>query len=148
MNDLICFAVSESRASGAVRIVAQWLSTESTWDAYGDRCTAGGHDRQVGARPAGVALFGEQRPVPPATTDELLAQWRAALRAGERKLLDRIVAAYPAWRTRAWLAAQAGYEQSGGMFGVYLGALRRNGLIAQQGDQVRASTTLFFGVGA
>jgi hypothetical protein len=41
------------------------------------------------------------------------------------------------------LAEASGYEVTGGTFSTYLGVLRRNGLIAVDGDSVRASETLF-----
>ena len=97
---------------------------------------------------AGMALFGDRVPAPPQTTEELLAQWSAALRAGERRMLHLLVAAYPAWRSRSWLASQTGYALTGGTFGAYLGTLRRNGLIELRGDQLRASPTLFVGTTA
>jgi hypothetical protein len=59
-----------------------------------------------------------------------------------------LVAAYPDWRTRAWLAAQTCYELTGGTFGAYLGTLRRNSLIEVRGDQLRASEMLFLGAAA
>ena len=40
------------------------------------------------------------------------------------------------------LAIAAGYELSGGTFGTYLGVLRRNGLIEQQGDVLVATDVL------
>ena len=41
------------------------------------------------------------------------------------------------------LGERAGYTASGGTFGAYLGTLRRNGLIAVDGDAVRAGAALF-----
>jgi hypothetical protein len=90
----------------------------------------------------GTKLFGNRTP-PPRTTEELLAQWAAALRDGERKMLNALVRVYPAWRSRAWLAQQTGYTLQGSTFGAYLGTLRRNDLSEVSGDHVRASPTLF-----
>lgn len=100
-------------------------------------------DGELWATPSGLAHLGYTEPPAPQTTAQLLAMWRGALRAGERRMLDLLVAAYPQWRTRAWLAQEAGIEQSGGTFGTYLGTLRRNGLVEVSGDSVCASQTLF-----
>jgi hypothetical protein len=100
-------------------------------------------DGELWATPAGLAHLGYKEPPAQQTTAQLLAMWRGALRAGERKMLDLLVGVYPSWRTRGWLAQQAGYEVSGGTFGTYLGTLRRNDLVEVSGDNVRASETLF-----
>ncbi len=68
---------------------------------------------------------------------------REALRAGERKMLDELVAVYPNSLSREELGTRAGFTASGGTLGTYLGTLRRNGLVEVDGDQVRASETLF-----
>src|SRR4051812_19327979 len=59
----------------------------------------------------------------PQTTEELLAQWRSALKAGARQMLDLLVDAYPDGLSRAELAERSGYEITGGTFGTYLGTL-------------------------
>jgi uncharacterized protein DUF87/helicase HerA-like protein len=92
---------------------------------------------------AGLDELGTDMPAQPHTTAELLAIWRTALRGGERKLLDELVASYPASLTREELGERTGYTASGGTFGAYLGTLRRNGLVTVDGDEVRASATLF-----
>jgi hypothetical protein len=58
-------------------------------------------------------------------------------------MLSILVEAYPGELTREMLAEASGYEVTGGTFSTYLGVLRRNGLIAVDGDSVRASETLF-----
>lgn len=83
--------------------------------------------------------------VPPATTEEVLAIWRAELRAGERAMLDCLVQAYPGALSKAELAEITGFTASGGTFSAYLGVLRRNGLIEVNGGEVSASATLFLG---
>jgi hypothetical protein len=82
-------------------------------------------------------------PPQPQATEELLHLWRGALRAGERKMLDELVAVYPGMLSREELGERAGYTASGGAFGTYLSTLRRNGLAEVDGDIVRASETLF-----
>lgn len=86
--------------------------------------------------------YGSDRPAPP-TTEQVLEMWREVLRAGERKMLDELVAIYPQALSRSELGARTGFTPSGGTFGTYLGSLRRNGLLEVAGEQVRASETLF-----
>ncbi len=79
----------------------------------------------------------------PASTAELLDQWRTALKAGARTMLDLLIDAHPDALTRDELAQRAGYEISGGTFNTYLSTLRRNGLAEVTGDTVRADDVLF-----
>lgn len=97
---------------------------------------------EVTVTPVGLDVAGVT-PTQPQTTEEVLALWRGALRAGKRKLLDALVAVYPRQLPREELAARAGFAASGGTFSTYLGTLRRNGLADVAGDDVRASRTLF-----
>ena len=93
--------------------------------------------------PAGLAELGDTAPSRPQTTAELLDLWRNRLRAGERRMLDVLVDAYPGEMTREDLGGRTGFTVSGGTFSTYLGVLRRNGLIEVDGGAVRASGTLF-----
>ncbi len=79
----------------------------------------------------------------PASTAELLEQWRTALKAGARTMLEELIDAYPDALTRDELAQRAGYEITGGTFNTYLSTLRRNGLAEVTGDTVRANDVLF-----
>ncbi len=79
----------------------------------------------------------------PASTAELLEQWRTALKAGARTMLDLLIDAHPDALTRGELAHRAGYEISGGTFNTYLSTLRRNDLADTTGDTVRANDVLF-----
>ncbi|MCC6192082.1 MAG: DUF87 domain-containing protein [Anaerolineales bacterium] len=98
---------------------------------------------EVSVTEAGLAYLGAAVPPAPATTAEMLAMWRARLRAGEARMLDVLVERYPEWIAAGELGEAAGFAASGGTFRTYLGVLRRNGLAEVQGDQVRASPTLF-----
>jgi hypothetical protein len=93
---------------------------------------------EVAITPAGLDYLGAAMPPQPQTTEELLAMWRGALRAGERKMLDELLRVYPDALTREELGARTGYTASGGTFGAYLGTLRRNDLVQIDGDTVRA----------
>jgi hypothetical protein len=92
---------------------------------------------------AGLDWFGSSRPNPPATTDELLDMWRGKLLAGERKMLDALVAKYPEGISKEELGEETGYTHTGGTFGNYLGTLRRNALATVEGEEVKASEALF-----
>ncbi len=81
--------------------------------------------------------------VAPASTAELLEQWRGALKAGARTMLDLLIDAHPDALTRDELADRAGYEPTGGTFNTYLSTLRRNGLADVTADTVRANDVLF-----
>ena len=94
---------------------------------------------EVSLTDAGFAAIGNSRPDTPQTPEEVRAIWRSALRAGEVRMLDALLAVRPAWIGRADLAAQAGLEPTSGTFNTYLGTLRRNGLVEVLGSQVKAS---------
>lgn len=84
----------------------------------------------------------------PASPEELLEMWRGRLRAGARAMLDELVRIGGRWTTRAELGAVVDLEPSGGTFGTYLSVLRSAGLVDVDGQNVRASETLFLGVRA
>jgi hypothetical protein len=92
---------------------------------------------------AGLASLGREVPSTPQTTEEVLAMWQRALKKGEWRMLEALVAVYPKSLGREALGEQTGYTASGGTFSSYLGTLRRNGLIDVNGAQVRASDSLF-----
>jgi len=94
---------------------------------------------------AGLACLGARGPLQPLTTEETLAMWRAALRAGERAMLDELVRAHPKALTREDLGERTGFTASGGTFSAYLSTLRRNGLADVDGDEVRAGSALLVG---
>lgn len=91
----------------------------------------------------GLDYVGTDVPPAPATTRELLDRWRKSLKAGAAEMLDVLVAVHPQGMTRHDLGERTGITATGGTFGTYLGILRRNGLVEVQGDEVRASDTLF-----
>jgi len=96
---------------------------------------------------AGFAALGTAPPAP-ATAEELRAMWRDRLRAGAVRMLDILIAAYPAGLTRDELAEASEISRGGGTFSTYLGMLRTAGLIAEADGQVRADDVLFLGAKA
>ena len=91
----------------------------------------------------GLAYFGGAIPEGPQSAAEVLEMWRGKLLAGERKMLDVLVEAYPNGMTKEELGETSGYAASGGTFGTYLGTLRRNALAVVTKESVTASDTLF-----
>ncbi len=102
-----------------------------------------GADLSITITDEGLESFGGRLPKGPQSTDDLLEMWRGKLLAGERKMLDVLIEAYPKAVTRQELGERTGYESTGGTFGNYLGTLRRNALAAVKGDTVTASESLF-----
>ncbi len=100
------------------------------------------HDGLIELTDAGRAAAGVSAAAP-ASTAELRQQWRTALKAGARTMLDLLIDAHPDALTRDELAQRAGYEISGGTFNTYLSTLRRNGLADITADTVRANDVLF-----
>jgi uncharacterized protein len=96
----------------------------------------------IGITEAGLDYVGVV-PGEPATTEELLAQWRSALKAGARAILDQLVAAYPNGIEKEDLAQRVEMTATGGTFLTYVSTLRRNGLAVVNGSTVTASEALF-----
>lgn len=63
----------------------------------------------------------------PMTPDEVLQQWRGSLRAGARRMLDKVIAR--PGMSRGELAAAVEMEVTGGTFSTYLSTLKRNHLV-------------------
>jgi len=91
-------------------------------------CTPGGLEE------AGVA------PGNPMTPAEVVEQWRRALRAGARAMLDVVLARREV--TRDQLAAAVEMTASGGTFQTYLSDLRRNGLVEVSGATITVGEAL------
>lgn len=94
------------------------------------------------ASDAGIAQFGDKPPAP-ATHEEVMEQWKRALRSGAFKMLQVIVDAGHEGLHRANLADRVNMTAAGGTFNTYLSDLRRNGLIEENGKRLRANDILF-----
>lgn len=121
-------------------------STGGTFSTYlSDLRQAGYIDEVAGqmrATPAGQAAADGSVTVP-RTTDDVVQAYRAKLRAGAQRMLDVLVGQYPNWIARPLLGEKAGVASAGGTFSTYLSALRRNGLIEEDGQMVRAGPALY-----
>ncbi len=79
----------------------------------------------------------------PTDPQALIDLWAGKFRDGAAKMLRAIAERYPASITREELGEVTSFTPSGGTFGTYVSELRRNGLIEIQGDDIKASPTLF-----
>ena len=131
--------------------LAKFKITGGTFQTYWSTLKRAGYVDEAGGEcwitDAGLAYVGHV-PREPMTTEELLDQWRDALKAGARQMLDVLVAYYDAPLTKDQLAEHVNMTVSGGTFQTYLSTLRRNGLVEVNGNEVRASDTLFIGAAA
>lgn len=100
-------------------------------------------DRLLEVTDDGLAAAGARPGDAPLSATDVREQWRAALKAGARRMFDVVVDAYPHSVTRVALASEVDIELTGGTFGTYLSTLRRNGLVEVSGDTVRAAEVLF-----
>jgi hypothetical protein len=100
---------------------------------------------EVARRGQGPLVVRQTADVKPFTLPPDAATQKIAFLAcsGKRRMLETLARRCALRVTRAQLGTFAGFTASGGTFGAYLGALRRNGLVEVNGDQVRASETLF-----
>jgi len=89
---------------------------------------------------AGMAV--SPPPSEPLTRDGTIGMWMRSLRAGERKMLQFLIDAYPGYRTYDEVGQATQITPQGGTFGTYLGVLARNGLVEKQGRSARASHAL------
>lgn len=99
-------------------------------------------DGDVGITAAGFAAIDAQPPAAPQSPAEALAMWRARLPGGTVRVLDALVAAYPAAVDRVDLACQAGLTEGGGAFSAAVGNLRRYALAEADGRSLRASSVV------
>jgi hypothetical protein len=81
-------------------------------------------------------------PSEPLTREGTIGMWMRSLRAGERKMLQFLIEAYPGYRTYDEVGQATQITPQGGTFGTYLGVLHRNGLVEKDGRSVRASQAL------
>lgn len=93
--------------------------------------------------PLGLSFLGIDKPPAPQTSEAFRAMWREALRAGELKMFNALVAVYPNGMTREELGIRLEMAPKGGAFSSYIGTLRRNDLITVEDSLIRASDRLF-----
>lgn len=91
----------------------------------------------------GFDWLGHDVPREPMSEDEVLQQWLNVLRLGERSMLRYLVGKEGHYVARGDLAKHCDLTLSGGTFGTYLSTLRRNGLIEERGNDVRAGGVFY-----
>jgi hypothetical protein len=88
----------------------------------------------------GIQALGSWEPLPLGIA--LIDYWRSRLGKAERLILETLTQAYPKALSKEEVAAEAGYEASGGGFNNALGRLRTLELVQGRGE-LRASGDLF-----
>jgi hypothetical protein len=130
--------------------VAKLKTSGGTWSTYlGDIRRAGLIDENAPGytlTDAGFEYLGG-RPAP-MTPTELQDHYRSILRSGAVKMLDAIMAAYPAGLSREEIGAAAEITTTGGTFSTYLGDLTRNGLVDKRDGEYVATEILMHGADA
>ena len=103
-------------------------------------------DKYVTLTDAGFAYTGSSSDLP-ITAGELRDTWRGVLKAGARNMLDVLLDRHPDPITRQELAdaLDRPLEVTGGTFTTYLSTLRRNGLVDETSDGIRAADVFFSG---
>ena len=89
---------------------------------------------------AGIQVLGSWEPLPAGVA--LIDYWRSRLGKAERLILEALTQVYPNALTKEEVAANAGYEPSGGGFNNALGRLRTLELVLGRGA-LKASDNLF-----
>jgi len=79
----------------------------------------------------------------PQTSEKTIDLWRKKLPSGAQRMFDCLIKGYPGAYTRDQIGVQAALSPRSGSFGRYLRILRNNGLISVQGNNLKASETLF-----
>jgi hypothetical protein len=128
---------------------AGYAKSGGTYKTYLSKLRTEGFTQEIGGyislTKEGLAAAGVAPNKKPMTTEEVLTIWRRALKAGARKMLDIIVAAYPNPVGRQQLARAMGMEVTGGTFKTYISHLKVNGLATTAADTIRASDSIFIG---
>lgn len=99
-------------------------------------------DGKYAATEDGMSNAGDFEPLP-TDTEKLLDLWTNKFRAGAGNILRCIASRYPQEISKEEIGTELGISHTGGSFQVYLGELRRAGLIEVSGSTIKASKFLF-----
>lgn len=125
--------------------LAGFKRSGGTWSTYRGRLRAASYvDQRDGlfhATAAGIHAAGDEAPDVPPPGRALVAFWAARV-PGAGRMLQHLATTFPEFITRERLGADLGISTAGGTFGTYLGRLRSNGLIEEQGYLVRIATAI------
>lgn len=126
--------------------LARMKSTSGTFSTYLSNLRRSGllaeQDRLLEITDAGLATLGVDR-IAPISAAQVRDQWRHAMRAGARRMLDVLIDRYPAGISRDDLALAVDLEATSGTFSTYLSNLRSNGLTTESAGQITADPILF-----
>ena len=100
------------------------------------------NDGHLFATQEGIDYLG-QVPMPPQSSEEVISQWKAALKGGARRMFEVLVENSPLSLTKEELGERTGLASTSGTFGTYLSMLRSNGLAEVSSEGVKASEHLF-----
>lgn len=135
-----------SPARSWLATLSRMKSTSGTFSTYLSNLRRTGYldeqDRFLEITRTGLAAAGVD-PAVPITAAQVREQWRTAMRAGARRMLDVLIDSYPDGITRTDLAGAVDMEPTSGTFSTYLSNLRSNGLITDTGGLIAADPILF-----
>ena len=136
-----------SRTLSQLGLLSGFTPRGGTFKTYLRKLTRAGyvwmnHDGSMRATGPGIAYFGDDPPQAPENPEELFRFWCGKLLAGERKMLDILVRAFPDPLTEEVLGSESGFTHTGGTFKTYLRTLKRNELAVADGDELRAARQL------
>ena len=136
-------------ARGQVATLSDISPTSGTFSDYLSAIRSAGliveEGRTIALSGAGEAMVTGELGAGAPTSAELLDMWGRKLKAGARRMLGALHTAYPDWMTRADLGERSEISPTSGTFSDYLSMLRRNGLLEEEGGQIRAGSALFLG---
>ena len=117
-----------------IAVLAQMKKSGGTFGTYWSNLKKAGYITEADdGAPVHITDAGLERAgIDPDENVDVLEMWRSKLKAGNRKMLDYLVA-NPGWHDRADLAEAIDMEPSGGTFGTYLSILNKNGLVEVEG---------------
>lgn len=123
---------------------AKLKPTSGTYGTYLSTLKTGGYIEEdsdvLMATERGIEYIGES-PDAPQTRDELISMWKNVLNGGAQRMFMWLVNEYPDWTDRQTLAISVGLDPESGTYGTYLSMLRTNGLIEEQDNLMRLSST-------
>jgi hypothetical protein len=123
--------------------IAKYARSGGTWGTYkGELRRAGLVEQDAAglwkATRAGCAAAGVTPGKLPAIGAGRARYWGERV-PGVRRMVDVLIKRWPHFTTRDGLAADLGMAAAGGTFGTYLGRVRANGLLEEQGKRLRLS---------
>jgi hypothetical protein len=132
---------------GQMRAMAR-MKKSGTYTTYKSDLRQGGYIEERGglmfASSAGLSYFGDNVPVAPQTTKEVVSLWSGKLRDGARRMLQVLIEAGGEYVDKETLAQRAGLTESG-TFTTYISDLRTaNLIVSERGSGFAANRETLF----